>query len=214
MTNDMRKLGITVEEITFVYTVFPITEALGPPIAGFIADKLGNYKNVLVINLVITVASSGAIKFVPSSGHPNSTISHSLTFWLYFCLRVTFQISLSICFSLLDASTLVMCKKHGSSFGKERFWAILATGLFTPICSTLELSINYSPSFHFFNALVILTLITLLVMDIEVEPPSKNLLKKLKPYLKSPNIWSLLLVILVLGTEWGFVETYLFWYLT
>lgn len=42
----MRALGITVEETAFVYTILPFASVLGSPIAGFIADKLGNYKPV------------------------------------------------------------------------------------------------------------------------------------------------------------------------
>lgn len=50
-------------------------------------------------------------------------------------------------------------------------------------------------------------------MDIEVAPPPKNLLKNVKPLLKSLNVWVLLIVIFILGTLWGFVESFLFWYL-
>lgn len=68
MTIHMRQLGITVEETAFVYTVLPVSQVIGPPIAGFVADKFGNYKTVLVVNLILTIASSVGIMFVPSSG--------------------------------------------------------------------------------------------------------------------------------------------------
>lgn len=73
MTIHMRQLGITVEETAFVYTVLPASQIIGPPIAGFIADRLGNYKIVLVVNLILTIASSVGIMFVPSSGDPNAS---------------------------------------------------------------------------------------------------------------------------------------------
>src|SRR5882724_1680950 len=72
MTIHMRQLGITVEETAFVYTVLPVSQVIGPPIAGFVADKMGNYKLVLIINLVLTILSSVGIMFVPSSGDPNA----------------------------------------------------------------------------------------------------------------------------------------------
>ncbi len=138
-------------------------------------------------------------------------------------LRILFQISVGICFTLLDATTLVLCDKHEqTSFGKERFWAILATGLFSPICGLLidylsagkdEFSQDYSPSFHFFNLLVLITAITLVILKIEIASPPKNLIKNFKPLLKSWQIWILLIVIFILGTCWGFVESFLFWYL-
>ncbi|CAG2102740.1 unnamed protein product [Medioppia subpectinata] len=245
MTIHMRQLGITVEETAIVYTVLPITQVIGPPIAGFIADKLGNYKIVLIVNLIITIITSVGIMFVPSSGDPDAPqskthspleaakdqelsaphqtyASHAFTFWLYFSIRIVFQITVGICFTLLDATTLVLCERHKSSFGKERFWAIFATGLFSPICGLLidhlsagkdEFSTNYSPSFHFFNVLVLLTSVTLMVMSVEVAPPPDNLMKNIRPLLRSANTWVLFIVIFILGTLWGFVESFLFWYL-
>src|SRR5699024_2355370 len=38
--------GITIEEIAIIYTVLPFVAVIGSPIAGFIADKIGNYKPV------------------------------------------------------------------------------------------------------------------------------------------------------------------------
>lgn len=133
-----------------------------------------------------------------------------------------FQICVGICYTLLDATTLLLADKHKSSFGKERIWAILATGLFSPICGWLidslnvgkdEYSIDYSPSFHFFNGLVLLNVITLLVLNIEVAPPPPNLWKNFLPVLKSWQVWVFLIVVFILGTCWGFLESFLFWYM-
>src|SRR5947208_1643907 len=82
----------------FIYTLLPITQVLGPPIAGFIADKLGKYKPVLVLSLVLCIVTATSILFVPSSSPQTqndegqnltkSRGNHQLTFWLYFILRV------------------------------------------------------------------------------------------------------------------------------
>lgn len=70
MTIHMRQLGITVEETTIVYTVLPFVGVIGSPIAGFIADKIGNYKPVLCLSLVVTIITSVCLMFIPSGGDP------------------------------------------------------------------------------------------------------------------------------------------------
>lgn len=147
---------------------------------------------------------------------------HFIVFCIYFAFRIVFQISSGICYTLLDASAIALCEKHGESFGNIRFWAILATGIFSPICGLLvdhlsdgldEFHTNYSPSFHFFNTLVLVTLIVASVMNIEVTTTPSNVWRNFKPLLKSQAIWFLLVIVFIIGTLWGFVESFLFWYL-
>lgn len=40
----MRELGINVEETAIMSAVTPVVSILMPPIAGIVADKLGNFK--------------------------------------------------------------------------------------------------------------------------------------------------------------------------
>lgn len=70
MTIHMRQLGITVEETAVVYTVLPFIQVIGSPIAGFIADRLGNYKLVLCLTLITSIVSASGLMFIPSSGDP------------------------------------------------------------------------------------------------------------------------------------------------
>ena len=110
--------------------------------------------------------------------------------------------------------------KYNSNF-RVRFWGILGTGLFSPICGWLvdrtdgqsEFESDYSPTFHFFNFFVFLTVVISIVLDIEVSAPPKNMLRNLLKLIKSPSVWILFVVIFVLGTLWGFIESFLFWYL-
>ncbi|KAH9393498.1 hypothetical protein TYRP_021633 [Tyrophagus putrescentiae] len=228
MSIHMRALGITVEETAFVYTILPFAAVLGSPIAGFIADKLGNYKPVLCSSLVVTVITSVALMFIPSAGDPEKEDQspeeewrHLWVFWLYFIIRIVFAITSGICFTLLDATSIALSEKYNTSFGRVRFWGILGTGLFSPICGWLvdrtdgqsEFESDYSPTFHFFNFFVFLTVVISIVLDIEVSAPPKNMLRNLLKLIKSPSVWILFVVIFVLGTLWGFIESFLFWYL-
>lgn len=48
LTLQARSLGITESELGIMYGFMPITALFGPPIAGMVADKIGNFKvNIL-----------------------------------------------------------------------------------------------------------------------------------------------------------------------
>lgn len=137
-------------------------------------------------------------------------------------IRIVFQIAIGTCQTLLDATAVFLCEKHSASFGRVRFWGILATGLFSPICGWLvdylshgldEYSTNFIPTFLFFNGFLLLTTIATVLLTLEVASESESVWKNLQPILNSITIWILLSVILILGIMWGFVESFLFWYL-
>jgi MFS family permease len=97
MTIHMRQLGITVEETAFVYAILPLTQIFGGPISGFIADKIGNYKPVLLISLILCIVSSITIMFVPTSGDPNAKHRFAL---IYYSNHIK-------CFQLLNAKVII-----------------------------------------------------------------------------------------------------------
>lgn len=145
-----------------------------------------------------------------------------MIFIIYMTIRIIFQLAIGICSTLLDATAIFLCEKYDTSFGKVRFWGILATGVFSPICGLLvdllshgrdQYSADYSPTFYFFNTFLFLTFMSSTVLDIQVSSSPKNLLPSVKPLLRSLPIWLLLTVVFALGTMWGFVESFLFLYL-
>ncbi|GFT58823.1 MFS_1_like domain-containing protein [Nephila pilipes] len=379
----MKELGITVEETAIIYTFLPVTQLVCTPLAGMIADKLGRYKDVLMISVLSSVAFATAILFVPPAPNPrmehpdinlhcgpvtlpqvavekcwggpcdvfhtdranpmrllgcsiycpgtldseylhtNALCNHSqgycfinddqryplaennftvqmklqdpyperstcqylvtgvspllsnntlydtdllkstcpiaineasdnctikcnfeqlpdddngtfphinrcvrtignrvLTFWLYFFLRILFNIFASICLTLLDATALAMVGAHGGQYGRQRFWAILAQAVFSPVTGFLVdlLSehrgyMDYSPAFHFYNVLAVCTAIAVWMLSVDVPPPAENVIKNFRKLLKVPPVIALMIVVFWLGGMWGFVESFLFWYL-
>nr|XP_015930368.2 major facilitator superfamily domain-containing protein 6 isoform X1 [Parasteatoda tepidariorum] len=383
MTIHMKELGITVEETAIIYTLLPVTQLVCTPLAGMIADKLGRYKDVLMLSVLFSVAFATAILFVPPAPDPkverpsinlncgpvilphvvvekcwggpcdvfytnrtnpmrlvgcsafcpkvfdseyksaaslcnskdaycfigddtrypliennftlriafkqpyperstcsypvagvvpiqvndsdteenfipsicpivihkarrnctikcafqqlpdddNGTFPHInqcvrtvgnrvLTFWVYFVLRILFNIFASICLTLLDATALAMVGAHGGQYGRQRFWAILAQALFSPVTGFLVDLLteqkgyaDYSPAFHFYNVLAVCTAIAVWMMDVDVPPPAENVIKNFRRLLKVPPVIVLMIVVFWLGAMWGFVESFLFWYL-
>jgi len=234
MTLHMKQLGLTMVEMTAVYAILPIIQLLGTPIAGFIADKTGNYKNVLLLTLSTCIVTTLLIQYiVPArkARDPNATADsddgtsealYMVTFWLYLVIRVFHQVAVGLSYVLLDTTTIVLAEQNNSNYGRQRFWAILATGIFSPICGFVidhmsytvddygQKINNYDPAFHFFNALTALTLFKATMIDVKISALPTNVWGNVRPLLKSANVWIFLFSVFIMGSCWGFLESFLF----
>lgn len=250
MTLHMKQLGLNMAETTAVYAILPIIQLLGTPVAGFIADKTGNYKSVLQISLTTCIITTTLIQFVvPARKTPHSTpmalngtvatpapmtndepdsaaeTLYMVTFWLYLFIRVFHQVAVGLSYVLLDTTTIVLAEQHNSSYGRQRFWAIFATGVFSPICGFVidnysyvidengDKINNYDPAFYFFNVLTLFTLIKASMINVEISALPTNIWGNVRPLMKSANVWIFLFSVFIMGSCWGFLESFLFIYL-
>lgn len=62
----MKEIGLTLKETAIIYTLLPITQTLSSPIAGLIADRLGKYRDVLLVSIVMTILLTTALLYVPT----------------------------------------------------------------------------------------------------------------------------------------------------
>ncbi|XP_062545623.1 uncharacterized protein LOC134212099 [Armigeres subalbatus] len=65
LTVHMQSIGLTVEEIAAVYLTLLFTTCLSPPITGYIVDRFGRYKPVLIVILVLNLAAHHSLNLVP-----------------------------------------------------------------------------------------------------------------------------------------------------
>lgn len=233
MTLHMKQLGLTMVEMTAIYAILPIIQLLGTPLAGFIADKTGNYKSVLLFTLSTCIVTTFLLQFFVPARKPAIKVTtadaedepdplYMVTFWLYLIIRVFHQVAVGLTYVLLDTTTLVLAHQNNSNYGRQRFWAILATGIFSPICGLVidristqtnsfgSIIYNYDPAFYFFNALTAITLFKSSLLDIEISALPKNVGKDVKVLLRSGNVWIFLFAVFIMGSCWGFLESFLF----
>lgn len=247
MTLHMKQLGLTMVEMTAVYAILPIIQLFGTPIAGFMADRTGNYKSVLLMTLSICIGTTLLIQYIvparkardPSLAAAGGAAAsnggaaaaeeegqaeplYMVTFWLYLVIRVFHQLAVGLSYVLLDTTTIVLAEQHKSSYGRQRFWAIMATGIFSPICGFVidylssskdEYGVqihNYSPAFHFFNVLTALTLYMASSIDVKIAALPTNVWTNVRPLLRSANVWIFLFSVFIMGSCWGFLESFLF----
>lgn len=72
LTIHMQSIGITVEEIAIIYLALPFTTFLAPPITGFLVDKFGKYKPVIVLSLLLNALFHHSLMLIPQQEIPGS----------------------------------------------------------------------------------------------------------------------------------------------
>uniref|UniRef100_A0A182PSA3 Major facilitator superfamily associated domain-containing protein n=1 Tax=Anopheles epiroticus TaxID=199890 RepID=A0A182PSA3_9DIPT len=66
LTIHMQSIGLTVEEVASVYLTLLFTSCLSPPLTGYLIDRFGRYKPVLLTSIVLNAVSHHAIHFIPA----------------------------------------------------------------------------------------------------------------------------------------------------
>lgn len=72
---------------------------------------------------------------------------------------------------------------------------------------------DYSAAFYTYDALLLISAITVAVMPLGAKLPADNLLRDLVNIIKMPHIIVFIFFLFALGNFWGFIESYLFLYL-
>uniref|UniRef100_A0A1B0GPW8 Major facilitator superfamily associated domain-containing protein n=1 Tax=Phlebotomus papatasi TaxID=29031 RepID=A0A1B0GPW8_PHLPP len=70
LTIHMQSIGLTVEEIAIIYLALPFTTFLSPPITGFLVDKFGKYKPVVVMSLLLNAIFHHSLMLIPQQEIP------------------------------------------------------------------------------------------------------------------------------------------------
>ena len=65
-TIHLKALGFTIEDASIVNSVIPGADIFGPPLAGFLADKLGNFRIFMALLTFFNGASSLLLLAIPS----------------------------------------------------------------------------------------------------------------------------------------------------
>ncbi|CAH1160196.1 unnamed protein product [Phaedon cochleariae] len=156
----------------------------------------------------------------PSVCPPDYKQTDDKTFWLYFFLRFLGTMAQTAAVIIIDPVALAMIEKYGGDFGKERLFSSLGMAIFSPITgalidwssSGLDYT-NYSWAFYVFDALLILASICLFFMKLDTKLPADDLFGDLINIFKKPPLVIFVLFLFILGNLWGFIESFLFFYL-
>ncbi|XP_055331630.1 uncharacterized protein LOC129583722 [Paramacrobiotus metropolitanus] len=142
------------------------------------------------------------------------------TFGVYLVVRLLCGLSVNLVFTLVDASLLQMVEDFKGDVGVNRAFAFVGycavpplSGLLVDYFSKLSGRVDYRPAFYMFFAGIAMAMIALIFTDVRVRPGSKNIWKNAVQLLRFPRVIAFILAFFVIGTAWGFLESFLFWFL-
>ncbi|MPC09824.1 Major facilitator superfamily domain-containing protein 6 [Portunus trituberculatus] len=191
LTLHARSLGILEMELGIVFAVNAVFTILVPTPAGILADKIGNFK----VFLSFMMAASGGAALV-FSAVPVARRYHNL------------PESLPLTLSLVDDGLATLSVPPPLQCD------------YLPLLDNLTITIaNCSlcdpgrPTFYLYCGLKVLAAVVILFLDLDFRQPSSRVLKDFRSLLKKPEILSFLIVMLIAGTCFGVLDTFLFWLL-
>ncbi|KAJ8986223.1 hypothetical protein NQ317_009929 [Molorchus minor] len=142
------------------------------------------------------------------------------TFWIYFVLRFIGTITMTGAVTIMDPIALAMIEKYGGDFGKERLFSSLGMALFSPMTgflidwSSRRLGYtDYSAAFYTFDVLLIVSSVAVFLMPLGTKLPADNIFRDLLNIFKLPHLVLFIFFLFILGNLWGFIESFLFFYL-
>ncbi|XP_066956211.1 major facilitator superfamily domain-containing protein 6-like [Macrobrachium rosenbergii] len=328
LTVHMMSIGLDINKITWINSILPLTSLVGPPLVGMLADRVGHYRLITVVCMLLSAILHTALLFVPSSkvtefpsevkctperawltvnacGEPCSDLpeyvswhlnlsgcredcnwpqqepktnreptveqdkgicsltntnrnqkSHlpfkftrcnitcnfnvmrnasgplhkhgckigtgnpDLTLWLYFGVRALSEMMSAILVSLLEAVALTMVHQHKGDYGREKMCGLIAVGIFSPLAGYLMDEkvgtfgeYNYAPAFYVFDGLMLVTAAVTFALPIEVQVQRRSLMKNISQLIRTAELSVLLFLMILLGTFWGYLKTFLYIYL-
>ncbi|KAK9891521.1 hypothetical protein WA026_014758 [Henosepilachna vigintioctopunctata] len=141
-------------------------------------------------------------------------------FWVYFVLRFLATTMMTAGVTIMDPIALHMIEKYGGDFGKEKFFSSLGMALFSPITGIfIDMKseglgyTDYSPAFYAHDILLTISAAAVFLMPLGDKLPADHAFKNIRLILSSPTIAIFIAALCVLGNLWGFIESFLFFYL-
>ncbi|CAH1964458.1 unnamed protein product [Acanthoscelides obtectus] len=177
-------------------------------------DRLSNYTSDCILQRC--QFRSGGPEVCP----PDYKKSDESVFWIYFVLRFLGTTAMSAAVTIMDPIALTMIEKYGGDFGKERLFSSLGMATFSPLTGLLIDKTSerlgytdYSAAFYAFDILLIFSSIALFMMPLGTKLPADNIFSDLLRIFKMPHLIVFILFLFILGNLWGFIESFLFFYL-
>ena len=174
-TIHLKALGFTIEDASIVNSVIPGADIIGPPLAGILADKLGNFRIFMACLTFLNGASSLLLLAIPSV--KSSTIEllganftndisiptnitlltnnhwYNQEFWIYLVVRVLIDILRASSLMLFEGAVVSIIKQHGGDYGLQKLFGTFGAIIFGPLSGLL---IDFGQHSSAYNGVIIL----------------------------------------------------------
>ncbi|KAL1123138.1 hypothetical protein AAG570_002226 [Ranatra chinensis] len=143
-----------------------------------------------------------------------------LTFWFYLSIRVFIGMISGTAFAMFEGAVIAILREHKADYGLQRMYATIGGMISSPVsgwlidyASEIYGYTDFSPAFYLYAGLKIVSAMLMLTINLEFKVPATNVLSDVVTVLKKIEIVALFLTCFILGTAWGYIESFLFWLL-
>ncbi|KAL0268916.1 UNVERIFIED_CONTAM: hypothetical protein PYX00_010697 [Menopon gallinae] len=144
----------------------------------------------------------------------------TLTFWVYFVVRVLIGITGSTTYSMFEVAVIAILREHKADYGLQRIYSTIGSMVASPLSGFLidyasrgSGGTDYSPAFYLYCGLKILSSLLILLINLEFKKAAKSVIADFIHVMKNAEVLSLMASCFVLGSAWGYIESFLFWLL-
>uniref|UniRef100_A0A8D8T4W9 Major facilitator superfamily domain-containing protein 6 n=1 Tax=Cacopsylla melanoneura TaxID=428564 RepID=A0A8D8T4W9_9HEMI len=144
----------------------------------------------------------------------------SLTFWTYLLVRVFIGIIGGTAFAMFEGAVIAILREHKGDYGLQRIYASIGGMISSPLSGILidyasrgKGYTDFRPAFYLYAALKLISGALMLCINLEFKNPATNVLTDVITVLRNTEMVALFIACFILGTAWGYIESFLFWLL-
>ncbi|XP_070160005.1 uncharacterized protein [Polyergus mexicanus] len=142
----------------------------------------------------------------------------SLTFWLYLIIRVFIGIIGGTTFAMFEGAVIAILREQKADYGLQRIYGSIGGMISSPLSGLLidyasrdKGYTDFRPAFYLYAALKLVSGVLMLLINLEFKAPARNVVRDVFVVLRNIETAALFLACFVLGTAWGYIESFLFW---
>ncbi|XP_046473619.1 uncharacterized protein [Neodiprion pinetum] len=178
------------------------------------------YKSLVVDGCSKRCVVTAPRKDVCSNMNTQIEYDVSLTFWLYLAIRVFIGMIGGTAFAMFEGAVIAILRDQKADYGLQRIYGTiggmissLLSGLLIDYASSGKEYTDFRPAFYLYAGLKIISGLLMLTINLEFKSPANNVVSDVMSVLKNIEIVALFIACFVLGTAWGYIESFLFWLL-
>ena len=143
----------------------------------------------------------------------------SLTFWTYLSVRTGLGVLTAASLMMFEGAVMATIQEMGGDYGIQRFVGNFGAIVFAPLGgyvidqASTETSIDFSPAVYIYLVLKLIAAVMIMMIRLDFKPPGERILANVREIVGNAEIVAFLGMMMFAGTFWGYVETFLFWYL-
>ncbi|XP_018361970.1 PREDICTED: major facilitator superfamily domain-containing protein 6 isoform X2 [Trachymyrmex cornetzi] len=141
-----------------------------------------------------------------------------LTFWLYLVIRVFVGIIGGTTFAMFEGAVIAILREQEADYGLQRIYGSIGGMISSPLSGLLidyaskgKGYTDFRPAFYLYAALKLASGVLMLLINLEFKAPAKDVVRDVFTVLRNLETAVLFLACFVLGTAWGYIESFLFW---